>query len=716
MKDLIGRLTNRLGLQRRQVEKTIELFDDGSTVPFVARYRKEVTGGLDDAKLAEFRARLDELRRLEDRQEAVIESIEAQGRLTPVIASQIEEAETLQEVEDLYLPYKLKRRTRAQVAREAGLEPLAAWIMEQAVFDVATDDAAAPYLSGAFQTPTDAWRGACDIVAEAVARDARARGAARDLTWRTGILRSSVREEIEDDKHTYAMYYEFASRLQSIKPHQVLAVSRGESEGVLRVTFEAEDGAVLAALQKLFPTNVHSPLCDELEHSIIDANTRLIGPAVERDIRSELKRWADEHAINVFATNLRNLLLTPPLKGTTVLGIDPGFRTGCKLAVVDSTGRVLYTGTVYPHDPQRDWLGAQTHVRNLINKYEITLISIGNGTASRETEELAAAVIESGALARYLVVNEAGASVYSASPLARAELPDLDVSLRGAVSIARRAQDPLAELVKIDPQSIGIGMYQHDVDQVALATALEQVIENVVNSVGVDVNTASPSLLSHIAGISPKLAEKLVRFRDRIGRFESRQDLLGVPGMGEKTYQQAAGFLRISGGTNLLDNTGVHPESYNAVAILLDLLDLDLEDSSLAKHIDNALAEHGLHNLANLVGVGEPTMEDILFNLKQPGRDPRDEAPPPILREDITTIEDLHPGMRLKGTVRNVVDFGAFVDIGVKADGLIHISEMASYRVESPYEVVGAGDVVEVTVLHVDPSRGRIALSLRSTT
>ncbi len=713
MKDLVGRLTRLLGLQRTQVEKTVALFDEGDTVPFVARYRKEVTGGLDDAKLAEFREKLDQLRRLQERQEAVIKSIDGQGRLTPDLAEAIEEAESIQRVEDLYLPYKPKRRTRAQVAREAGLEPMAGWILEQAIFDMPREEAAAPYLSEAFPGAEDAWQGARDIVAEVVSDDARCRDAARQTTWKQGSLVSSVSDPAKDEKQTYTLYYEFESRFRSLKPHQVLAVSRGEAEGALRVAITVDGGAIIAALYRLYPSNPHSPLSEDLQMAAADAYERLIGPAIEREVRRDLKQWADEHAINVFATNLRNLLLTPPLKGATVLGIDPGYRTGCKLAVVDPTGKVLHTGTIYPHEPQHQWQDALRQLNSLIDKYHITLIAIGNGTASRETEELAAQLIGGGASAHYLIVSEAGASVYSASVLARTELPGMDVSLRGAVSIARRAQDPLAELVKIDPKSIGIGMYQHDVDQAALATSLAQVTESVVNAVGVDANTASPSLLAYVAGVGPKLAEKIVAHRTGKGAFNSRAELMKVPGMGDKTFKQAAGFLRVPGGQNLLDNTGVHPESYEAVEKLLGLLDLSLDDPQLAAKLAETSVLYPVGELAELIGVGAPTLADIYADLQRPGRDPREEAPLPILRKDVLKIEDLRPGMRLKGTVRNVVDFGAFVDIGVKDDGLIHISEMASYRVESPYEVVSVGDVVEVKVLTIDVARRRVALSLK---
>ncbi len=718
MKDLLGRLSKHLNLKRSQVERTVDLFDQDNAVPFIARYRKEVTGGLDEEVLAEFRERLDALRRLDARQKTVIKTIEEQGKLTPELEEAIEEAETLQVVEDLYLPYKPKRRTRAQVARERGLEPLAELIVGQAIFDVALEEVAAPYLSEDVPTPEDAWQGARDIVAEMVSEDARGREVARRLTWDYGELEASLADAEQDPKRTYELYYEFRGRLGRLRPHQVLAINRGEAEGALRVKVRVEAEEIVAALREIYPSDRRSPLAHDLLVAVWDAYERLIGPAIEREVRRDLTRWADEHAINVFATNLRNLLLMPPIKGATVLGIDPGYRTGCKLAVVDATGKVLDVGAIYPHPPQEERRESLDVLHELVAAYEIDLIAIGNGTASRETEELVATLIGEGAGAsgetlRYLIVNEAGASVYSASPLARAELPDLDVSLRGAVSIARRVQDPLAELVKIDPQSIGVGMYQHDVDQKALGGALAWVTESVVNAVGVDVNTASPALLQYIAGLGPKLAERIVAHRDTRGSFGAREAIKKVKGMGAKTFEQAAGFLRIPEGENLLDRTGVHPESYGAVGRLMEWLGLALDDPHLAEKLGQAQAAHDIEGLAAEVGVGGPTLADILAELQRPGRDPRDDVPPPILREDVLHMEDLKPGMRLLGTVRNVVDFGAFVDIGVKEDGLVHVSKMADYRVESPYEVVGVGDVVEVTVINVDVERGRIGLSMR---
>ncbi len=719
MKDLLGCLSRRLGLRRTQVERTVTLFDEDYTVPFVARYRKEITGGLDEVQLAAFREQLDALRKLDTRQKSIIKSIEGQGKLTPELEEAIEEAETLQEVEDLYLPYKPKRRTRAQMARERGLEPVAEWILAQEVFDPAQREVAVePYLSDKVPTPEDAWQGARDIVAEIVSDDARCRESARSLTWEYGELAAVLADAEKDPKQTYHLYYAFRRGLRALRPHQVLALNRGETEDALRVGVEVYEDEIVAALCEIYPPLNRSPLAQDLHVAVDDAYRRLIGPAIEREVRRDLTDWADEHAIKVFATNLRNLLLVPPIKGMTVMGIDPGYRTGCKLAIVDPTGKVLDGGTTYPHPPQDERRESLDMLHKLIGSYEVTLVAIGNGTASRETEELIAQLIGEGAgspkgTLRYLIVNEAGASVYSASLLARAELPDMDVSLRGAVSIARRAQDPLAELVKIDPKSIGVGMYQHDVDQTALAGALAWVTESVVNAVGVDMNTASPALLQHVAGLGPKLAERIVSHRNSHGPFGSRAEIGKVRGVGAKTFEQAVGFLRLPGGKEPLDNTGVHPESYRAVEQLLDLLGLSFDDPDLESKLGIAQTEYEIGKLAKQIGVGGPTLADIFQELQRPGRDPRDDIPPPLLREGVLRMEDLKPGMKLFGTVRNVVDFGAFVDIGVKQDGLVHVSQMANHRVESPYELVGVGDVIEVTVLDVDVERGRIGLSMR---
>ncbi len=713
-RDIVGSLAAELALRREQVQRTVTLLDDGNTIPFVARYRKEATGSLDEEQLRRLLDRLTYLRKLAERQDAVLASIAGQGKLTPELEGAIGQADTLQAVEDLYLPYRPKRRTRAMIAGERGLEPLAAQILAQERTRESLASLAQPFLGEDVPTPDDAFQGARDIVAERIADDARSRDLARRLTQRRGSLVSRLEDEDKDAKGVYETYYTFEAGLRAIRPHQVLALNRGEREEVLRVSVSAPDEEIVSGLLRLYPPDPRSILAEQLSLAAADAYKRLVAPAIEREMRRDLTEQADRHAIGVFATNLRNLLLQPPLKDRVVLGIDPGFRTGCKVAVVDPTGKVLDTATIFPHPPQNQREAALRLLAGLVERHGIQLIAIGNGTASRETEELVAALIREHAGVQYLIVNEAGASVYSASPLARAELPDLDVSMRGAVSIARRVLDPLAELVKIDPRSIGVGLYQHDVDQKALAAKLDEVIESVVNSVGVNVNTASPALLQHVAGLGPKLAARIVEHRDAHGPFPSRLAVRGVKGMGDRTFEQAAGFLRVPGGENLLDNTGVHPESYDAVFALLDHFDMDLSDPDLAQRIRDERASWDRPGLAAALGIGLPTLEDILDDLTRPGRDPRVELAAPVLRSDVLKLEDLAPGMRLTGTVRNVVDFGAFVDIGVKQDGLVHISEMADFHVRNPYEIVGVGDIVQVTILNVDVQRGRIALSLRA--
>jgi uncharacterized protein len=713
-RDIIGKLAAEMHLAHDQVHRTVGLLDEGNTVPFVARYRKEITNGLDEEQLRTLLDRLGYLRKLAERQDAVIASIAEQDKLTPELEKAIIVAETLQAVEDLYLPYKPKRRTRAMIARERGLEPLAQHILDQTDPGQTLDVVARAFLNDDVPTIEDAYQGARDIVAEVVADNAEARDTARRLTRQRGMIESTLVDAEKDPKTVYETYYEFAGALRSVRPHQVLALNRGEREDVLRVRVNAPDDDIRDRLLRLYPPQRRSPFAEQLTLAVTDAYKRLIAPAIERDMRRELTEAADQHAINVFATNLRGLLLQPPLKDYVVLGIDPGFRTGSKVAVVDATGKVLGTVTIYPHPPQNQRQDALRTLTAMIKQHGVGLIAIGNGTASREREDMVAVLIREFAPdVQYLIVNEAGASVYSASPLARAELPDMDVSMRGAVSIARRVLDPLAELVKIDPRSIGVGLYQHDVDQKALGTKLDEVIESVVNSVGVNVNTASPALLQHVAGLGPKLAERVVERRDSEGPFVSRLDIKQVKGMGDKTFEQAAGFLRVPNSRYLLDNTGVHPESYPTAETLLRKLGLDMSDPALADRVRQARSSLNLPAVAQELHTGLPTLTDILDDLTRPGRDPRSELAPPVLRSDVLKMEDLAPGMLLKGTVRNVVDFGAFVDIGVKQDGLVHISEMAEYRVHDPYEVVSVGDVIEVKVLNVDIDRGRIGLSMR---
>ncbi|MBN2304560.1 MAG: RNA-binding transcriptional accessory protein [Anaerolineae bacterium] len=715
-RDIVGKLAAELTLRRDQVQRTVTLLDEGNTIPFVARYRKEITGSLDEEKLRALLDRLTYLRKLAERQDAVIASITEQEKLTPELEAAILEADTLQAVEDLYLPYKPKRRTRAMIARERGLEPLADRILAQPETHESLDAAAQPFLSDDVPTAEDAFQGARDIVAEIMADDARARDLARQQTRRQGRITARLADADKDPKQVYRTYYEFEAALRALRPHQVLALNRGEREEALKVKLDAPGEDITAGLLRFYPPKRRSPFADQLRLAAADAYKRLVAPAIERELRRELSDTADGHAIGVFATNLRALLLQPPLKGYTVLGIDPGFRTGCKVAVVDATGKVLDTATIYPHGPQNRRNESLHTLAGLVQQHGANLIAIGNGTASRETEELVAALLRDYDYdaAQYLMVNEAGASVYSASPLARAELPDMDVTIRGAVSIARRVLDPLAELVKIDPRSIGVGLYQHDVDQKALGAKLDEVIESVVNRVGVNANTASPALLQHVAGLGPKLAERVVALRDAEGAFPSRLAVKQVKGMGDKTFEQAAGFLRIPDGDNPLDNTGVHPESYPVVERLLQRLGLALSDPDLDAHIRQQRAGLDVPALAAALDVGVPTLQDILDDLSRPGRDPRSELDPPVLRSDVLKMEDLQPGMILTGTVRNVVDFGAFVDIGVKQDGLVHISEMADTYVNNPYDILDVGDVIEVTVLQVDLDRGRISLSMRS--
>jgi uncharacterized protein len=709
-------IATELSISLRQVQSASALLDDDNTVPFIARYRKEMTGGLDEEQLRVIAQRLTYLRQLGERKGAVLRSIDEQGKLTRELQTALEAATTLQQVEDLYRPYKPRRRTRATMARERGLEPLAELILAQPTDVTDHDRLAQPFLTDKVPLADDAFSGARDIIAEIVTDDAEVRERARELARREAYVRVSLADQSRDERGVYRHYYEFVDRAQRLKPHQVLAINRGEKDGILKVTLEAPDEEQLAIITQKYRPIRASILADDLWSAIEDGYQRLLSPSIERDVRRELGEAADRHAIDVFATNLRALLLQPPLREMTVMGIDPGYRTGCKVALVDATGKYLASTTIYPHEPQRKWDEAQATLQAMVAHASVDVIAIGNGTASRETEQLVAELI--GAIRkpprpRYVIVNEAGASVYSASRLARDELPDLDVSMRGAVSIARRLQDPLSELVKIDPKSIGVGLYQHDVNQNALDETLDGVVESAVNSVGVDVNTASPALMRYVSGFGPKTAKALVIRRDERGPYDKLQSLLQVSGIGPKTFEQAAGFMRIRKGQEPLDNTPIHPESYPVVDRLFALMDMSGDEADLARRISALRQEYPLRELAQLLDVGEPTLADILDALVRPGRDPRDDLPKPLLRSDVLSIEDLEPGMRLTGTVRNVVDFGAFVDVGVKQDGLVHISRMADHYVQDPYSVVRVGDVVDVTVLEVDLDRGRIALSMQ---
>jgi len=706
----VDRIATQLKIPSQKVAATVELLDAGNTLPFIARYRKEMTGGLDEEQISDLMKLLSKLRKLDERRQTVIASIEEQGKLTPELHQQLLAADSLTALEDLYQPYKPKRRTRATVARERGLQGLANLILQQVHTKESLDQVAAPFITDEVPNTEDALAGARDIVAETISDHAGVRRITREKAFRFGLLSCEKKPKAEDPRGVYQTYYEVRERVSRLRPHQVLAINRGESEGVLRVSVDVADRDWQGAITSYFRPDPRSPFAVHLTLAADDAAQRLLLPAIERDVRRTLTEDAEAHAIEVFASNMRALLNQPPLAGHTVMGIDPGFRTGSKVAVVDPTGKVLDTATIYPHAPQKRWDAALKTLQAFVVRHGVTLVAVGNGTASRETEALVAELIrivegESISL-HYLIVSEAGASVYSASPLARAELPDMDVSMRGAVSIARRVQDPLAELVKIDPKSIGVGMYQHDVNQTDLAEALSSVVESVVNNVGVDVNTASPALLAHVAGIGPKLAERIVAYRDESGPFANRQSLMKVPGLGPKSYQQAAGFLRIRGGDNPLDSSAIHPESYAVAEAVLDRA--GLSPSIPPAEREGALAElqkdNPLEQLAVELGTGVPTLTDIFEQLVQPGRDPREDLPTPILRSDVLTMGDLTTGLLLKGTVRNVVDFGAFVDIGVKHDGLLHRTKIPSgTRLQ-------VGDVIDVKVLKVEPERGRISL------
>ncbi len=699
-------IATKLSVKASQVEAVIRLLDEGNTVPFIARYRKEMTGSLDDEQVRITSDELVRLRAIDERRATILASVEEQGKLTDELRQAIEAAGTMTALEDLYAPYKPKRRTRAMIAREKGLEPLAQVILKQPRGDRSAEEIAAGYLNEQVPTVEEALQGARDIVAETISDSAAVRQLVREKALKWAMLTAVKVEEAVDEKRVYESYYAFQGRVDRLLPHQVLAVNRGEKEGILRVKVEIPERDWRTVIDDEFPANLLSPMADQLEMAIRDAAERLLLPAIERDVRRELSEKSDGHAIRVFADNLRALLGQPPLAGQTVLGLDPGFRTGCKVAVVDPTGKLLDTGTIYPHEPQKKWAEALKTLQEMVERHQVTLVTIGNGTASRETEKLVAELTRSAPATKYLIVNEAGASVYSASPLARAELPGMDVSLRGAVSIARRAQDPLAELVKIDPKSIGVGLYQHDVDQTALAGALNGVVESVVNAVGVDANTASPALLTYVAGVGPKLAEKIVAHRDAFGPFPCRAAIRQVSGMGPKAFEQAAGFLRVRAGEEPLDASAIHPESYPIAQAVLRLAGLtpDVAPAERKPALEALLAKKPVEALAAELNCGLPTLKDIFEQLARPGRDPRAETPAPILRSDVLKVEDLVTGMSLKGTVRNVVDFGAFVDIGVKQDGLLHKSHIPHGT------VLRVGDIIDVEILKIEPERGRISL------
>ncbi|HLZ59570.1 MAG TPA: Tex family protein [Ktedonosporobacter sp.] len=749
--DIAQTLSVELSLGKEQIARTIALLDEGNTIPFISRYRKEVTGSLDEVQIQAIADRAAALRALHDRKMDVRRLIDGQGKLTPELAETIATATTLQEVEDLYLPYRPKRKTRASVAREKGLAPLAEIILQQLELkgdaSALLEEHAHPFLNAekGVDTSLEAYAGACDIVAEVIAEDANVRGSVRTSFFKRSTLGTKVADPEKvaekDPNGVYQLYYEFNENVTKLVPHRVLALNRAEREEVLRVSVDLPYEQAQADITRHYPVKATSPFAQLLSEAQEDGYKRLLAPAMEREVRAELTRQAEEHAINIFATNLRNLLLQPPLRGKKVLGIDPGFRTGCKLTVVDETGKYIVSDTLYLYQGEK----AQQMLRTLLSRYGISVIAIGNGTASRETEQLVANLIreleqeggKSGQIG-YVIVNEAGASVYSASEAAREEFPTLDATQRGTISIARRLQDPLAELVKIDPKAVGVGLYQHDVDQKELAAMLDRVVVSCVNFAGVEVNSASAALLKHVSGINTRVANAIVKYREAHGAFKAREELQKVPGLGPATFVQAAGFLKVGNGVEPLDNTFIHPESYRAARAVLAMLPEGEKKGKPAERIaqfrqfiklQNSLGRSNRSNrtnnpqssgeqaawadIAEKVGVGLPTLNDILENLEKPGLDPRDALPAPILRHDVLKMEDLQTGMILQGTVRNVVPFGAFVDIGVKQDGLVHVSEMADRFIKDPLGLVAVGQVVQVRVLKVDTQRGRVQLSMR---
>lgn len=676
-----SRISRELGLPASKVAAVLELLDEGATIPFIARYRKERTGSMDEEQLRAIQALNEQLTKLEARRESIVKSLSEQGVFQGELRQRVEKCESLTELEDLYLPYKPKRKTRATAARDRGLAPLAALLVKQPRGEKPRE-AAKRFVRGEVKSVDDALAGARDIVAEEMAENASIRSVVREKAQRFGRLKAVKKRGAEDEREVYAAYYDLNSPVERLKPHQVLAMDRGEAEKVLKVSLEIQERDWRDAVRREYRVYGGSPWAGELEAAFEDGAKRLLLPAIERELRKSLTETAQAHAIEVFGENLRSLLLVPPLAEHIVLAIDPGFRTGCKVAVVDATGKLLATDTIYPHPPQKRSKESLATLEKLIKRFGVTVVAIGNGTASRETEQLAAELS-----VPYLIVSEAGASVYSASPLAKKEFPDLDVSLRGAVSIARRVLDPLAELIKIDPKSVGVGMYQHDLDESRLSKALAGVVESVVHKVGVELNTASAPLLAHIGGIGPTTAERIVEYRESNGRFPDRQTLKKVKGLGPKAFELAAGFIRVRDGKNPLDDTAIHPESYSVARQVMKLGTYDYE------------------TVKGRVECDEPTLRDILEQLQRPGRDPRDQLPKPVLRSGVLSMDDLYPGLILNGTVRNVVDFGTFVDIGVKQDGLVHRSKLRGRR-------LSVGQVVEVEVLEVDERRGRISLGL----
>ncbi len=713
MEKIIFMLAQELKIKAEQAESTLKLLDEGNTVPFIARYRKEVTGSLDEEQIRSIEARAQYLRALETRKTEILAAIEEQGKLTPELKQQILAAEKIQVLEDLYLPYRPKKRTRAQIAREKGLEPLANYIVLQIIGSKSLSELARPFIATgeSIQTEEEAWNGAKDIVAENISDRADVRAFVRRILWQKGTLASELATD-ETTGKDFLMYKDYSEPLKQLPPHRILALNRGEKLKYLKLHLSYPEEELLAGMRNLLRIG-SSPLSLLYDAACTDAFKRLIFPSIERELRGELTEKAEAQAIHVFAVNLRQLLLQRPIGGHTVLGLDPGYRTGCKAAVIDPQGKVLATDALFITGSQPQQEIAEQHFLNLVKTFAVTLVSIGNGTASYETEEFTAKMIEKHRLPiAYIITSEAGASVYSASPLAREELPDLDVSLRGAVSIARRIQDPLAELVKIEPKAIGVGQYQHDVNQKELNSALKTVIESCVNHVGVDLNTASPALLSFISGISSTVAKNIIAYRNEHGRFRNRKELLKVPRLGPAAFTQCAGFLRITQGDNPLDNTPVHPESYSLTEKILSLLGCKKESAdSLA--VQAAAAKAQPRSIAEQLQSGIPTVTDILQALARPGRDPREDSPAPMSRKNITKLSDLPVGTIVKGMVRNVVDFGCFVDIGVKVDGLIHRSELSDKHFKHPLDIIAPGDIVEAMIISIDEARNRIGLSLK---
>lgn len=715
MENIIEQLALELGLKKNQVKNAVELIDNGNTIPFIARYRKEVTGNLDDEKLRNLDDRLKYLRSLENRKEEIIRLIDEQGNLTEDLELKINNSTILTELEDIYRPFKPKKRTRATQAKEKGLEPLAKIILKQNIKDDNIEKIASEYINiekGVLNFK-DAIDGACDIIAEDISDNSEYRKMIRKISYVTGKLFSLAANE--DEKSTYDMYYNFSENINKMPSHRTLAINRGEKEGFLKVKLEVNEEEIFEYLEKQI-IKKESIFTDILKETIKEAYKRLIKPSIEREIRSEKFEEASEQAIKVFGVNVKNLLMAAPLKDMVIMGFDPAYRTGCKIAIIDVTGKLLDYTTIYPTMPQNDITGATKTLLELIEKHNVDMIAIGNGTASRESEKFVADVIKKAKRkVYYTIVSEAGASVYSASKLATKEYPDINVSIRGAISIARRLQDPMAELVKIDPKSIGVGQYQHDVNQKRLDESLTGVVEDAVNKVGVDLNTATPSLLSYVSGVNLKLSENIVKYREENGKFTSRKELLKVPKLGKAAFVQCAGFLKVPESNNILDNTMVHPESYDITEKLLESLGYnvkkitkeDLED--LKVKLENIDVE----KIAEKLDVGLPTIIDIISELKKPGRDPRDEMPKPILKSDVLKIEDLEIGMVLTGTVRNVIDFGAFVDIGIKNDGLVHISNLSDKYVRNPMEEVSVGDIVKVKVIGIDLEKGKVSLSMK---